>query len=328
MKFSVHAIILITLCFQSSAFCAVLDTIDAIVNGELILSGEVDDIMKQETNVSTLSEEQITQARRNILRSLIDNLLILQAARNQLPEETRNAIADEMEKRTAFNLEQQRSTFKSPDDLKRFEQQMGGMRWEEIRRLVSRQIERAYLKNTVAPQLARKTVTPPTPQELEEFKRQNPEKSPTDEIEIARLLLSFPPNAANDQIAAVQNRAQELSIRARNGEQFEDLVLQYSQDETSKSKGGNLGSFKKETINPDFVFLFDKPEGFISDPVQTSAGMNIFKVVNIPSWDEVYIQAKHAENVDEWIKEIRKEAKIEIRYDEVLQKELNAKNLQ
>lgn len=310
---------------QTASFSAVLDSIDAVVNGELILSGEVDAVLKNELGGQTPIEEQMVLKRREVLKKLIDTLLILQEARRVLSTEDLNSIADEMDRQTNLALEQQRSAFNSTDDLKRFEQmQLNGMRWEDFRRMIARERERSYLQNRVAPRLAQRTIEPPTPQDLESFKLQNPSLSPENEIELARIFLALPPNATNSQIDAVKARASELSLRARSGESFEQLVSQYSDDASTKATGGRMGSFQKESINSDLVFLFDKPEGFISDPVKMGNGFNIIQVTNIPTWTEVYYAVKNKENVDDWIKEVRAKADIEIRFDDVLQNEFDA----
>lgn len=309
---------------QTTANCEVLDSIDAVVNGELILSGEVDSVLRNELGGQSLIEEQMVLKRREVLEKLIDTLLILQEARKVLRADELNAIADEMDRLTNMALEQQRSNFSSPEDLKRFErEQLRGMRWEDYRKMFARNQERAYLQNRVAPRLAQKVIKPPTTQELNTFKQQHPELSPEDEIEIARIFLALPQNATVSQIQAVEARANELSIRARSGEDFERLVRQYSDDTSTKQIGGRMGSFQKDSISSDFAFLFDKPESFISDPVKTGNGFNIIKIVNIPTWEEVYFDIKNQENVNEWIKGVRAKADVNIRYDEVLQKKFD-----
>jgi len=80
----------------------------------------------------------------------------------------------------------------------------------------------------------------------------------------------------------VKNRelAANLIQRLKGGEKFEDLAMQYSEDETTKTSGGDLGYFGRGVMVEEFenaAFLL-APGEVSSKPVQTLYGYHIIKV--------------------------------------------------
>jgi preprotein translocase subunit SecD len=60
--------------------------------------------------------------------------------------------------------------------------------------------------------------------------------------------------------AQAKTDAEALLVRAKNGENFEDLAKQYSQDPGSKDKGGDLGFAKKGQFVPEFDDVIFSPD--------------------------------------------------------------------
>ena len=103
-----------------------------------------------------------------------------------------------------------------------------------------------------------------------------------EEVEIAHILIS--PDTPN-----AQDRAVEVAELAKSGNDFAILAREYSDDNFTADKGGNLGSFKKgDLIEPLEIAVERTPEGKVSGPVQSPAGYHIIKVLNRtnPSSDE------------------------------------------
>ncbi|RYF62678.1 MAG: molecular chaperone SurA, partial [Comamonadaceae bacterium] len=53
--------------------------------------------------------------------------------------------------------------------------------------------------------------------------------APVEQLNIAQVLLPVPENASEAQVAALQKQAQDISVRARNGEDFTKLAGEFSQ---------------------------------------------------------------------------------------------------
>ena len=82
-----------------------------------------------------------------------------------------------------------------------------------------------------------------------------------------------------DDDEAVAARAAELAAEARGGADFAELAQQHSQDETNAANGGDLGSFGRGRMVPEFEnAAFALAEGEISDPVRSPFGYHVIHV--------------------------------------------------
>lgn len=73
--------------------------------------------------------------------------------------------------------------------------------------------------------------------------------------------------------------AQALRDRIVNGESFEDIAKEYSEDKSNKDEGGDLGYFKAGEMVSDFSSAaFKLPIGIVSEPVQTTFGYHLILV--------------------------------------------------
>ncbi|WAM32051.1 peptidylprolyl isomerase [Caldicellulosiruptor naganoensis] len=83
--------------------------------------------------------------------------------------------------------------------------------------------------------------------------------------------------------AAKKKKAEEVLQMIKNGQSFEKLAQKYSEDETTKQKGGDLGYFRKGESGLDKEFedaTFSLSIGEISPVVKTSYGFHIIKVTD------------------------------------------------
>ena len=81
--------------------------------------------------------------------------------------------------------------------------------------------------------------------------------------------------------AAVKVQAEDILKQAKAGADFAVLAKKYSQDETSAKNGGDLDFFGKGRMVPEFdQVAFALAPGQLSDPVKTSFGYHIIKVVD------------------------------------------------
>jgi peptidyl-prolyl cis-trans isomerase D len=81
--------------------------------------------------------------------------------------------------------------------------------------------------------------------------------------------------------AAVKKQAEELLARAKSGADFAKLATQYSEDTSSKVKGGDLDFFPKGQMVPEFdKVAFSLKPGEISDVVKSQFGYHIIKVTD------------------------------------------------
>lgn len=77
--------------------------------------------------------------------------------------------------------------------------------------------------------------------------------------------------------ANAYNKAVEVIEKLNNGEKFEDLAKEYSQDKATASKGGDLGSFSYDDMVEEFSKACQQLEvdKYTTEPVKTSYGYHI-----------------------------------------------------
>ncbi|MDQ3213994.1 MAG: peptidyl-prolyl cis-trans isomerase [Acidobacteriota bacterium] len=81
--------------------------------------------------------------------------------------------------------------------------------------------------------------------------------------------------------AAVRKQAEDLLAKVRAGGDFGKLATQFSEDDVSKAKAGDLDYFNKGQMVPEFdKVAFELPPGQISDLVKTQYGFHIIKVID------------------------------------------------
>jgi peptidyl-prolyl cis-trans isomerase D len=114
--------------------------------------------------------------------------------------------------------------------------------------------------------------------DIEAFYKQNiAQYSSPEQIRASHILLK---TEGKDE-AAVKSEADAIAKRAKSGEDFAALAKQYSEDDTNKEKGGDLDYFGRGTMVGEFeTAAFAMKPGEISDPVKTSFGFHIIKLVD------------------------------------------------
>ena len=143
----------------------------------------------------------------------------------------------------------------------------------------------------------------------------------------ARHILIKPSELVSD--AEAERRLLVLRERVENGDSFADLARSNSDDSGSAVKGGNLGWANPGTFIPAFERIMnDLPPNEISDPFKTQFGWHIIQVLERREHDDTQ-QARRAKAAEEirrrkldeelqnWLRQMRDEAYVEYRLDEL-----------
>lgn len=123
-------------------------------------------------------------------------------------------------------------------------------------------------------------------QHLEEYK-----KPPQCKLKYVKLPLE--PSPADRK--AAEERINEIYEMLQQGEKFEDLAMEYSED-PSAERGGDLGFFGRGRMVPEFEeAAFALNVGEISEPIKSRFGWHIIKVTDIRYNDqgEKEVKASH-----------------------------------
>ena len=119
--------------------------------------------------------------------------------------------------------------------------------------------------------------------------------------------------------------AVDLRNRLREGQPFEDLARRYSDDPGSGSQGGNLDWTQEGQMVPEFEqVMVNTPVGEISEPFESRFGWHVLWVRDRRTQDmtnemmenmarNAIGQRKFSEELDNWLRELRSQAYIEIR---------------
>lgn len=104
-------------------------------------------------------------------------------------------------------------------------------------------------------------------------------------ITAAHIMVVFQKNESRSEIEAAEKKINEIYAKLQNGEDFEKLARLYSDDQSSKSKGGELAPFGSGT-NQRMVTEFEdaafalKKDGDYSEPFKTDYGFHIVKRIH------------------------------------------------
>ena len=95
------------------------------------------------------------------------------------------------------------------------------------------------------------------------------------EVRASQILLRI----GDDDETAVEARAAELTMAARDGADFAELVREHSEDEATIEQGGDLGTFGRGRMLPEvegasFALGVDE----VSDPIKSALGYHVIKV--------------------------------------------------
>ncbi|HSS63526.1 MAG TPA: SIMPL domain-containing protein [Gammaproteobacteria bacterium] len=142
----------------------------------------------------------------------------------------------------------------------------------------------------------------------------------------ARHILVRPNEVTSD--AEAKTRLEQLRVRIENGDDFEELARAHSDDRGSALQGGDLGWVNPGDTVPDFQSVMDTiPAGGLSEPFKTRFGWHLVQVLERREFDDTekvkraraadqIRQRKMDEELQNWLRQIRDEAYVELRLDE------------
>jgi peptidyl-prolyl cis-trans isomerase D len=116
------------------------------------------------------------------------------------------------------------------------------------------------------------------PQDVERYYNANIQQFSTPEqVRASHILLK---TEGKDE-ATVRKQAEDVLAKVRAGGDFAALATQFSEDEASKVKGGDLDFFPQGRMVPEFdAVAFSMQPGVVSDLVKTQYGFHIIKVTD------------------------------------------------
>jgi len=99
---------------------------------------------------------------------------------------------------------------------------------------------------------------------------------------VSHILVTLPPDADEAAVNAVWARVDAAMTRARASEPFDKLAAEYSDDQDSAAKGGDLGFYISGMMEASFEdVVYSLKPGEVSDPVQTAFGLHVIKLTEL-----------------------------------------------
>ena len=113
-------------------------------------------------------------------------------------------------------------------------------------------------------------------------------------LRASHIFLAAPPETLPEIVEAKQKLIDSLATRMRDGEEFEALVWEASEDEASKPRGGDLGYFSQGRVPPDFLATVSQLKiNETSKPFRSALGFHIVRVTEIkPARQMTYEEAR------------------------------------
>jgi len=123
-------------------------------------------------------------------------------------------------------------------------------------------------------------ITTPTEEELQRYYRRNLDRFEIKEqVKAAHILLQVPKDAEEATVQKRKELAEEILKQLKEGADFAQLAKKYSDDRSNAAKGGELGSFGRGVMVPEFEkAAFALRPGQLSEIILTPFGFHIIKV--------------------------------------------------
>jgi len=141
--------------------------------------------------------------------------------------------------------------------------------------------ERRAFQYALLDQAALRASMHPSETALQDFYKQNLDLYRVQNRMHVQHILFKTTGKTDAEVMEIRKKAEEVLAKARKGANFEDLAKEYSQDDTTKAKGGDLGWIQRGQTVPEFEqAAFALKKGEISDLVKTMFGFHVIKLID------------------------------------------------
>lgn len=287
----------------------------ASVNGEEISAEEFNSQVAMLQAQAQLPPELLQQMSSQIIENLIDQRLVNQAIDESGVEPTAEEVDARLQE---YREEFETSALEMYGEEIDFDEYIAqaGISPEEIR-------ESVYQAVAIEKILEADGLELPGEDEAQTFYNENPEAFTRGEEVRARHILVRVDSENPEDWETARQEAEELHARVTGGDDFADVARENS-DDGSAQAGGDLGSFGRGRMVPEFEeAAFSLQVDEISEPVRSDFGWHIIQVTErndeeVMSFDSVKEQLTRElrnqalqESLGTYVAQLREEAEIE-----------------
>ena len=297
----------------------VMNAIVAIVNDDIVTLNDVNREAQPAVDEAVKKGPVDDLVRSRIRREALDRLIEKRLAEQKI-KELNIQVSDEEIRQAIEDVRKQNNIPSQEALIVALAAQ--GLTFDRYRAQLREQIEKLKL---VSVEVRTKVLV--SDSEMRDYYAANLAKFTGDESFRARhIFFKISAKASSEEILRSQATALAVLSDAKEGKDFVDLAKKFSEDPAARKDGGDLGSFKKGDMQPELekVILRLKP-GEVSELVATPIGIHIIKLEERVAGtakpfetvksdiEEILYRKKSEERFNQWAKELRSKASIDIR---------------
>ncbi|HEX4064494.1 MAG TPA: peptidyl-prolyl cis-trans isomerase [Acidobacteriaceae bacterium] len=301
---------------QSPYHGQIVEDIVAYVNDQVISKSDYDRAeqeLEQEARQQGWSQQQLFEQRKDLLRSLIDNQLLLSKGKELGITGETEVIKRLDDMRKQYHLD-------SMEDLQKAAEQQG-VSFEDLKE----QIRENVIRSEVISQEVGSHIQI-APSEIEAYyKAHQQDFQRPEQVKLSEILVATPNPDDAAQVAQAEKKADDIETRLRGGADFATVAKADSNGPTA-ADGGRLGEFKRGDLAKVLENAsFDLKAGQFTEPLRTKQGWLILEVTDhqqagLAPLDQVQNQiqetlgyAKMEPALRTYLAQLRDQAYIEIR---------------
>ena len=265
----------------------IADRIVAIVGDSIVLKSDIDLEMLQMRQADAPIGDS-AQTFKGIVERRVGELVLLQAAlRDTSIHITDEQITAEVQR----ELDARRRQFGTDAQFQAALAQ-AGMTQDELRRSISQDISGRVLLREYIQKVSRDRHPPPVSDaDIRKHFEANRASFGPRPATVTFTQVVIAPKASDSARATARAKAEEALTKLRGGADFETTARQYSEDPSTRERGGDLGWFRSGAMVREFdQIAFALRPGDISGIVETSFGFHIIKVDKVRGAER---QARH-----------------------------------
>src|ERR1700733_2771716 len=202
-------------------------------------------------------EAQFKAQQKDLLRGLIDQVLMVQRAKDM-------GISVESDLNKRLDEIRQQNGLATLADLQKGVES-SGLSWEDYKTTLRNSLlQKEVVRREVGSHLE------VSADEVKQYYESHPQEfTPPDRVILSEISLSTE-GKNPDEFDAVRKKVEGVRSRVLNGDDFHQVAAMYSQGSTAKD-GGNLGTFAKGQLAPQIeaIVFFQTPKGQLPAAIQT-----------------------------------------------------------
>ncbi len=252
----------------------VIDGLAAIVDNNIILKSDVAQLVQmtaiQQRINPELEPERLVNLQKDILQSMVDQKIILEMAKLDSIEVKEKEVDQALDQQIEYMISQAGS--------EELAEEMLGQSLKSLRREYQQDMRDRMITERYQQQLLMSITV--SRQEVVDFFNTYKDSIPFFPTRVHLWHLLTKVEAGKESLQKARLLISDLRKRIINGESFEDLARDYSQDPGSAANGGSLGLIRRESLVPEFGSVaFTLSEGEISQPVKTQFGYHLIQTM-------------------------------------------------